>query len=243
MLEDGTLRRTMEGTPQGGVASPLLSNIFLHYVLDEWYERDVRPRMERRCTLVRYADDAVLAFEGFLDGQRVLRVLGKRMARFGLEVHPEKTRMIDFRFMRPDGLAHPATEGTTITFLGFTHVWGKSRNGKNVVRQVTDKRRYARALHRVSDECRRRRHHSIRAQHAWLSAMLRGHYGYYGITGNSRRLRWFAHQVERIWKKWLSRRGQPGTFHWDRLNAMLKAHPLPPPKVVHRYAAASEPRP
>ena len=243
VLEDGTLRRTTEGTPQGGVASPLLSNIFLHYVLDEWYQRDVRPRMERRCTLVRYADDAVLAFEGFLDGQRVLRVLGKRMARFGLEIHPEKTRMIDFRFKRPDGRAHPATDGTTFTFLGFTHVWGKSRNGKNVVRQVTDKRRYARALRRVSDECRRRRHHSIRAQHAWLSAMLRGHYAYYGISGNSRRLRWFAHQAVRVWKKWLSRRGQPGTFRWDRLNVMLKAYPLPPPKVVHRYAAASEPRP
>jgi group II intron reverse transcriptase/maturase len=240
VLENGALSRSTIGTPQGGVISPLLANIFLHHVLDDWFEREVRPRLKARCTLVRYADDAVMAFEDFLDGQRVLRILGKRMARFGLELHSEKTQMIDFRFKRPGGKRHPATDGTTFSFLGFTHVWGKSRNGKNVVRQVTEKRRYARALKAVTDWCRRNRHRPIREQHARLSAMTRGHYAYYGISGNSRRLCWFAHQVERIWKAWLARRGQPGAFRWERLRALLKNHPLPPPRIIHRYAAASE---
>jgi group II intron reverse transcriptase/maturase len=240
VLENGALSRSTIGTPQGGVISPLLANIFLHHVLDDWFEREVRPRLKARCTLVRYADDAVMAVEDFLDGQRVLRVLGKRMARFGLELHSEKTQMIDFRFKRPGGKRHPATDGTTFSFLGFTHVWGKSRNGKNVVRQVTEKRRYARALKAVTDWCRRNRHRPIREQHARLSAMTRGHYAYYGISGNSRRLCWFAHQVERIWKAWLARRGQPGAFRWERLRALLKNHPLPPPRIIHRYAAASE---
>jgi group II intron reverse transcriptase/maturase len=240
VLENGALSRSTIGTPQGGVISPLLANIFLHHVLDDWFEREVRPRLKARCTLVRYADDAVMAFEDFLDVQRVLRILGKRMARFGLELHSEKTQMIDFRFKRPGGKRHPATDGTTFSFLGFTHVWGKSRNGKNVVRQVTEKRRYARALKAVTDWCRRNRHRPIREQHARLSAMTRGHYAYYGISGNSRRLCWFAHQVERIWKAWLARRGQPGAFRWERLRALLKNHPLPPPRIIHRYAAASE---
>jgi group II intron reverse transcriptase/maturase len=240
VLENGALSRSTIGTPQGGVISPLLANIFLHHVLDDWFEREVRPRLKARCTLVRYADDAVMAVEDFLDGQRVLRILGKRMARFGLELHSEKTQMIDFRFKRPGGKRHPATDGTTFSFLGFTHVWGKSRNGKNVVRQVTEKRRYARALKAVTDWCRRNRHRPIREQHARLSAMTRGHYAYYGISGNSRRLCWFAHQVERIWKAWLARRGQPGAFRWERLRALLKNHPLPPPRIIHRYAAASE---
>jgi group II intron reverse transcriptase/maturase len=146
VLEDGLLRHATEGSPQGGVISPCLSNIFLHHVLDEWFELEVRPRLKGRCTLVRFADDAVMAFEEFLDAKRVLGVLGKRFARYGLSLHPDKTRFVDFRNNRPDGTNHPETNGTSFTFLGFTHIWGKSRAGKNVVRQVTAKNRYARAL-------------------------------------------------------------------------------------------------
>ena len=145
VFEKGILRRTTEGTPQGGVISPLLANIYLHHVLDEWFEDVARPRLKGRCQLVRYADDAVIAFEDHLSGKRLLDVLGKRLGRYGLRLHPTKTRFVDFRFKRPNG-RHPATVGTTFDFLGFTHVWGKSRNGKNVVRQITAKDRYARAL-------------------------------------------------------------------------------------------------
>jgi RNA-directed DNA polymerase len=240
VLEEGRLHRPIEGSPQGGVVSPCLSNVYLHYVLDEWFERDVRPRLKGRAILVRYADDLVMAFENFLDAKRVLAVLGKRLARYGLTLHPDKTRFIDFRFKRPNGAVHPAADGTTFDFLGFTHVWGKTKKGINVVRQVTAKSRFARALRSVADWCRYNRHRSMTDQHAHLSEMMRGHYVYYGVTGNGRRLRWYAHQVVRIWKKWLSRRDRQGAFTWNRLNEFLKRHPLPPARIVHRYVAVSE---
>ena len=238
VLEDGLLRHGTEGSPQGGVVSPCLSNIFLHHVLDEWFENEVKPRLKGRSTLVRYADDAVMAFEDFLDAQRVLGVLGKRLGRYELTLHPDKTRFVDFRFIRPDGKAHPKADGTTFTFLGFCHVWGKSQNGKDVVRQVTAKSRYARALAAVSEWCRENRHKPIPKQHAHLVAMMRGHYAYYGISGNSRRLSWYADTVPRIWQKWLSRRGS--RFPWDRFNDLLKRHPLPAARIVPRYADVSE---
>ena len=240
VLEEGRLHRPTAGSPQGGVVSPCLSNVYLHYVLDEWFERDVRPRLKGRAILVRYADDLVMAFETFLDAKRVLAVLGKRLARYGLTLHPDKTRFIDFRFKRPKGTSHPAADGTTFDFLGFTHVWGKSKKGINVVRQVTAKGRFARALGSITDWCRHNRHRSLTDQHAHLSEMMRGHYAYYGVTGNGRRLRWYANQVGRIWKKWLSRRDRQGAFTWNRFNEFLKRHPLPPARIVHRYAAVSE---
>src|ERR671938_989323 len=119
VLEEGLLHRPTEGSPQGGVISPCLSNIYLHHVLDEWFENTVRPRLKRRASLVRYADDLVMAFETFPDATRVLAVLGKRLARYGLTLHPDKTRLIDFRFKRPEGTHHPAARGTTFDFLGF----------------------------------------------------------------------------------------------------------------------------
>lgn len=240
VLESGSLTYATEGTPQGGVISPLLANIYLHHVLDEWVATVVGERLKGQYVLVRYADDFVMAFEDHLDAKRVFRVLGRRLARYGLTLHPDKSRFIDFRFRRPSGACHPAASGTTFDFLGFTHVWGRSRKGKNVVRQVTAKGRFARALSAVTDWCQRNRHQPIRQQHAHLSAMLRGHYGYYGITGNGRRLRWYLHQVERIWKKWLSRRGRHGNFRWDRLRELLSRHPLPPARIIRQYTVPSE---
>jgi RNA-directed DNA polymerase len=240
VLEDGLLRHVTEGSPQGGVVSPCLSNIFLHHVLDEWFEREVRPRLKGRSILARFADDAVMAFEVLHDAKRVLDVVGKRLARYELKLHPDKTRFVDFRFKRPDGEAHPETDGSTFTFLGFTHVWGTTRKGTNVVRQVTAKKRYARALAEVNQWCRENRHMSIRDQHTHLSAMLRGHYAYYGISGNIRRLRAYHLRVVRIWRKWLSRRDRRGRFLWSRLDAILKRQPLPSPRIVHRYTTASE---
>src|SRR5271165_5066641 len=141
VLEDGLLRHATEGSPQGGVISPCLSNIFLHHVLDEWFELEVRPRLKGRCTLVRFADDAVMVFEDFLDAKRVLGVLGRRFARYGLSLHPDKTRFVDFRSNRPDGTNHPETDGTSFTFLGFAHTQvaggqerGATSNGKEPLR-------------------------------------------------------------------------------------------------------------
>ena len=206
VLEDGLLRHATEGSPQGGVISPCLSNIFLHHVLDEWFENEVRPRLKGRCTLVRFADDAVMAFETYHDAKRVLDVLGKRLARYGLTLHPDKTRFVDFRITDQMGQHHPETDGTTFTFLGFCHVWGKSRKGKNVVRQVTAKNRYARALAAVTEWCRNNRHQPIpdaarpsERDDAGPLCLLR-HIGQLSTTELVR------HQVARIWQKWLSRR-------------------------------------
>jgi hypothetical protein len=229
------------GTPQGGVISPLLANVFLHYVLDEWFAEAVSPRMNRKHTLVRFCDDFVMMFEDFLDCRRVLETLGKRVGRFGLALHPEKTRMIDFRFKRPGGERHPATQATTFDFLGFTQVWGKTLRGKNIVLQRTAKGRYARALRAVHDWCKRNLHWTVTAQHARLRRMMLGHYAYYGIAGNTRRLRWYAHQVECIWRKWLSRRTRGNPITWERFRRLLDAHPLPRPRIVHPYATASKP--
>ena len=238
VLEDGLLRHATEGSPQGGVISPCLSNIFLHHVLDEWFENEVKPRLKGKSTLVRFADDAVVAFADFRDAKRVLDVLGKRLARYELTLHSDKTRFVDFRSKRPDGKDYPETDGTSFTFLGFSHVWGKSRRGKNIVRQVTAKKRYARALAAVTDWCRHHRHLSIPDQHTHLAAMMRGHYAYYGIAGNLRRLRWYATKVERIWKKWLSRRGS--RFPWDRFKDLRSRHPLPVAQIIHRYTTVSK---
>jgi group II intron reverse transcriptase/maturase len=241
VLEADAIKRSDVGTPQGGVISPLLANIYLHYVLDEWFARDVEPRMKARCALVRYADDFVMVFEDFLDCERVQRVLSKRMEKYGLALHVEKTKRVDFRFKRRKGERHPATQATTFDFLGFTHVWGKSARGKSVVYQRTAKDRFARALKKVTDWCRRNIHLSIRDQRKRLARMMNGHYAYFGITGNSRRIRWYAHHVERIWFSWLRRRSRGGRGGYQMFDALLRRYPLPKPLVVHRYAAASEP--
>ena len=239
VLEDEHLHFATEGTPQGGVISPILSNIFLHHVLDQWFEDVVRPRLRGNATLVRYADDFVMTFETHHDAKRVLEVLGKRLGRFGLTLHPDKTRFIDFRPQRRDG-KHPDCKDPPFDFLGFTHTWGKSRNGKNVVRQLTAKSRFARALAAIKDWCRNNRHRPMREQCARLSAVLVGHYAYYGITGNSRRLQQYRQEVTKTWRKWLERRTRAKRFTWTRFNALLARHPLPRARIMHRYVIWNE---
>jgi retron-type reverse transcriptase len=156
VLEDGQVSYPDSGTPQGGVISPCLSNIFLHYVLDEWFVHDVQPRLLGRSTLVRYADDFVMLFANREDAERVLTVLAKRLGKYGLQLHPDKTRLVDFRPHRPDG--GDGTTATSFTFLGFVHVWGRSRKGSVVVRQYTAKERFARTLRAIYAQCRTMRH-------------------------------------------------------------------------------------
>jgi RNA-directed DNA polymerase len=235
VLEEGLLHFAAEGTPQGGVISPILSNIFLHHVLDVWFENEVRPRLSGEATLVRFADDFVMTFETHHDAQRVLEVLGKRLERYGLTLHPDKTRFIDFRPQRRDG-TYAGCKDPPFDFLGFTHTWGKSRNGKNVVRQTTAKNRFARALLAVKDWCRTNRHRPILEQLARLSAKLVGHFAYYGITGNVWQLGRYRQQVMKTWHKWLQRRTRDGRPLWDRFNAFLARHPLPRARITHRYA-------
>jgi group II intron reverse transcriptase/maturase len=230
VMEAGALSYPEAGTPQGGVVSPLLANVYLHEVLDVWFEQDVKPRLRGRAFLVRYADDAVLGFEREDDARRVLEVLPKRFGRYGLTLHADKTRLVPFR--PPRGPDDPGGPGS-FDFLGFTHFWAKSRKGRQVVKRRTSSSRFTRALKRIAEYCRLSRHDALAEQHKALSQKLKGHYGYFGITGNSRCLGRFRWEVQRLWYKWLRRRGQRHPLTWERFNALLRAFPLPPPITVH----------
>ncbi len=228
VMESDTVQYPLAGTPQGGVVSPLLSNLYLHEVLDQWFEHSVKPRLQGRAFLVRFADDAVLAFEQEADARRVLAVLPKRVGKYGLQLHPDKTRLVEFR---PPG--DDSSGGRSFDLLGFTHYWGRSRKGRWIIKRKTAKARLARAVHRVGQWCRHRRHRPVPEQHAALTRQLMGHYAYYGITGNASALWRFHRQVERCWRKWLSRRSNRSGMDWERMGRLLIRYPLPPPRVVH----------
>ena len=232
VMEAGELSYPHRGAPQGGVVSPALSNVYLHEVLDEWFEHEVKPRLRGRAFEVRYADDAVLVFEHEDDAQRVLGVLAKRLGKYGLRLHPEKTRLVEFG--RPSKPKRGGSQAErSFAMLGFTHYWGRSRKGRWVVKRKTAKDRFSRALRAVGQWCRVHRHRSLPEQHEALSRKLRGHYAYYGITGNVRALARFRHEVRRCWHKWLARRGGRKRMTWSRYLHVLSAYPLPPVRVVH----------
>jgi group II intron reverse transcriptase/maturase len=232
VMEGLQLSHPDAGTPQGGVISPLLANIYLHEVLDEWFVRDVQPRLEGRSVLVRYADDFVFVFARRDDAERVLAVLPKRFGKYGLTLHPGKTRLVPFR--RPDRGGDDDGPGT-FDLLGFTHHWGLSRNGKWVVKKRTAKDRFSRTLRRIAEWCRMHRHDDVEAQHRVLAQKLRGHYAYYGVTGNNRALSRLWYETTKTWRKWLCRRSQKGFLTWDRMLRLLERYPLPPPRIAHRY--------
>jgi RNA-directed DNA polymerase len=241
VMEEGVVRHPETGTPQGGVISPLLANVYLHEVLDLWWERDVRPRMSGRTALVRYADDFVMLFEKEEDARRVEAVLSKRFEKYGLKLHPEKTRLLKFKPPGSPPTGGDGGAGSSFDLLGFTHFWGKSRKGKWVVKCKTMSSRLSRTLKRISTWCSVHRHLPIKAQHIALSRKLRGHDAYYGITGNARALSMLRPLVQRIWQKWLSRRSWKATLTWARMNRLLQVFPLPPPRVVHSVFRSAKP--
>jgi RNA-directed DNA polymerase len=204
-------------------------------VLDEWFEQDVKPRLRGRAFLIRYADDFVIGFTEEKDARRVLEVLPKRFGKYGLTIHPDKTRLVPFghpgRSRRGDSGSEQGPG--SFDFLGFTHYWGRSRKGNAVVMRQTSASRFNRAVKKIAEWCRKNRHLPIPEQHATLSQKLRGHDGYYGITGNSRALANLRHVVARIWRKWLSRRSWAGTMSWLRFERVRAYFALPPPRVVH----------
>lgn len=240
VLEAGAVSYPEAGSPQGGVISPLLSNIYLHEVLDVWFEREVKPRLRGRAFLLRYADDFVLVFSQEEDARRVLDVLPKRFGKYGLALHPDKTRLIDFR--RPDrrpSLKDGSAGGRgTFDLLGFTHFWGLSRRGKWVVKQTTASSRFRRALKRVAAWCRQHRHLPVGQQQQTLAQKLRGHFRYFGITGNSKAISRFRELVIGIWCKWLGRRSQRGRITFDHRHKLLERYPLPPARVARPYSPA-----
>ena len=242
VLEDGRLRRSTLGTPQGGVVSPLLANIYLHHVLDAWFTTEVQPRLRGRSVLVRYADDVVIVIEEESDARRVLDVLPKRLARFGLTMHPEKSRLV--RFRRPPLGWRAGSDGDrfpppgTFDFLGFTHYWGMARSGSWVYKRKTAKARLRRSLESVNRWCATHRHTSIAEQHQMLLWKLRGHAAYYGITGNGQSLSTFSYHVVHIWQKWLNRRSQKKAMPWRRFLRLLARYRLPRMTVRPSVACA-----
>lgn len=237
VLEERKLWHPEMGTPQGGVISPVLANIYLHDVLDVWFEREVKPRLKGRAFLIRYADDAVLGFSLEEDAQRVLEVLPKRFARYGLTLHPEKTRLVRFAPKRHDD----DDDSGTFDFLGFTLYWGRSRKDRAIIKRKTASKRLRRSLTRISQWCRAHRHDRLTTQHQALTRKIRGHYGYYGMTGNGRMLTTFLHAVEKIWQRWLSRRSQRAKIKWERFKQLLRVFPLPPPRIVHSVYRVANP--
>jgi group II intron reverse transcriptase/maturase len=218
------------GTPQGGVISPLLANIYLHTVLDDWFVRIVKPALTRKAQMIRYADDVAVLFESKHDAEQFLAILPKRFGDYGLTLHPDKTRLV--RFLRPDVDDDGRSE--TFDLLGFTHYWGLSRSGGWIVKHRTARDRFCRALRRLREWCRWNRHHPLKEQHRTLKKKLDGHYGYYGISSNFRQIAHFFYQARRAWHASLARRSQRG-LSWEAMEKLLKRFPLPAPRIVHRY--------
>jgi len=242
VLEDGDVSYPEAGTPQGGVISPLLANVYLHYVLDVWFEQEVKPCLKGRAFLVRYADDFVMGFACEEDARRVLAVLPKRLGKYGLTIHPDKTRLVPFE--RPGGRPSSAgseagTQAGSFDFLGFTHFWGRSKAGNWVVKRKTAGSRFHRAVRKIAEWCRRNRHMALREQHQALTQKLRGHYQYYGVIGNLDSLKRFYYEVMCQWRKWLSRRKRRGQLPWERFLGWLKVFRLPWPHAGVSPSAAS----
>ncbi len=217
------------GTAQGSVLSPLLGNVYLHYVLDVWFDQAVLPLLGGRATLVRYADDFVIGFERRDDAERVMALLHERLASYGLTLHPDKTRLLPFG--RPPSRQQSGKGPATFDFLGFTLYWRRARSGRWGMWCKTRSSRLQRAINVAADWCRRHRHEPVAVQHAALSRRIRGHFNYFGVSGNYRSLVPLVEATERNWFKWLRRRSNRSRLTWQRFAAILERYPLPTPRI------------
>ena len=235
VLEDGKRIQVEAGTPQGGSASPLLANVYLHYVFDLWVRAWRRKQARGDMIVVRFADDIVLGFQYKWEAERFWAELAARLRKFGLELHPDKTRLVEFGRLAADN-RNRRGEGKpeTFAFLGFTHMCGKSRNGKFTVRRQTMRKRLQAKLAEVKTELRRRMHDPIPELGKWLGAVVRGHIQYYGVPTNYSALFLFRSQVGWLWRRALSRRSQKGRVRWDRMRRLIDRW-LPPVRTYHPY--------
>jgi len=229
VLEDGALQRSAIGTPQGGVISPLLANIYLHVVVDDWWVKEVVPRLREHAFMIRYADDMVMVFASHEDALRVQSALSKRLGRFGLTMHPEKTRLLDFR--KPAGPDGGGAAGS-FDFLGFTHYWARTRQGWWAPKRRTARGRLTRSLKALNKWLRLARIRPVAEQAKQLGAKLRGHFNYYGIRGNSAAIAYYRFAARRLWRKWLDRRSQKPSMNWAAFVRLEGRHPLPPCSAV-----------
>jgi RNA-directed DNA polymerase len=232
VLEAGELTHPDKGTPQGGVISPMLANIFLHYVLDEWFVKVVQPKIKGRSFLIRFADDFIIGFELEADARRVMEALPKRFSRYKLTIHTEKTKLV--RFIQPSSKEKTAEGNGTFDFLGFTHYWGKSLRGFWVIKRKTIGKRLRRFMKAIWEWCRENRHAPITEQHRTLSSKLRGYYQYYGIRGNYKMLEVVFEHTERVWQYWLGKRSSKGSVTFEKFDVFFrKVFPLPKPRIIH----------
>jgi group II intron reverse transcriptase/maturase len=238
VIEDGRLLVSETGTGQGQTISPLLANIYLHCVLDEWFENDVKPRLRGEAHEIRFADDAVLCFQHKEDAEKVMEVLPKRFAKYGLTLHSEKTRLLEFGRFAVGKAKRLGKKPDTFDFLGFTHVCTLSRRGKFTVHVRTMKKRLRRGLKAIAEWCRENRHMPVEEQQRTLNAKLRGHYQYYGRPTNYRSIWRFYREVRRIWRKGLSRRTRGKGMTWEKYAAILRKHPLLLPRILHPWRGA-----
>ena len=230
VMEEGQLSYPESGTPQGGVISPILANVYLHDVLDTWFEREVKPRLHGRGKLVRFADDFVIVFEREDDARRVYEVLPKRFAKFGLQLHPEKTRLVPFTkppWSKDDDGSSDGTKAVPFDLLGFTLYWARSERRYWVVMLRTARSRFTRTLHRLSEWCCRNRHRPVAEQWERLCLSLRGHFNYFGVVGNAGRLLALRHATYRIWRLWLNHRSQRARMTWAKMRLLYQRYPLP----------------
>ncbi len=236
VIEDGRLLVSETGTGQGQIISPLLANIYLHHVLDVWFEEEVKPRLKGQAFEIRYADDAILCFQYREDALKVLRVLPKRFAKFGLTLHPEKTRLVEFGRSALAKAERTGSKLATFDFLGFTHKCARSRRGKFTVHVKSMKKRLKRALKAVAAWCSAHRHDPVDIQQHMLNAKLRGHYQYYGRPTNYHSLRQFYRGVRRLWHKWLNRRTRGKSLSWSSYEHLLQRQPLLPPRIMPAWS-------
>jgi group II intron reverse transcriptase/maturase len=230
VLEEGEHTYAEKGSPQGGVVSPIIANVFLHYVLDEWFEQVVKPRLQGRSFLLRFADDFVIGCELESDAQRILEVLTQRFERYGLTIHPEKTKLV--KFGKPPKKSSGPKNGT-FDFLGFTHYWAKSRRGNWVIKRKTAHKRLRRSIKALWQWCKENHHLPLAEQYRLLCLKLRGHYQYYGIRSNYRQLEAIYQQALKKWWYWLNRRNRRGKLEWEKFKRILTILPLPRPRIIH----------
>lgn len=226
IIDGKSLHRNTVGTPQGNIVSPLLCNVYLHYVLDEWVEKIIRPLLKGKIFIIRYADDFVIGFENEEDAIRVNNVLPKRMQRYGLTIHPEKSQLI--KFVPDDKKSKP-----TFDFLGFTHYWAKSQKGYKVIKRRTSKKKMHKVIQNLRECCKENRHLKLKDQYKLLCSKLRGLYQYYGIRGNFLALKKMYLDVKFSWYKWLNRRSQRNSYTWKGYGDLLNYFTLPRPRIVH----------
>lgn len=226
VVEGKQIFKPESGVPQGNIISPLLSNIYLHEVLDNWLE-EIRPLIKGEMFFVRYADDFIIGFEYKEDAEKVYRTMTKRFEKYGLSIHPEKTRMINY-------CPHNEKESNTFDFLGFTHYWAKSKRGNWVIKRKIKKGKVNQILKTLYEYCKASRHYKVREQWIDLCLKIKGYYAYFAIPGNYKILNYIRRKAIEYWIKWLNRRSQYNSYTWKHFEKLLKVFPLPYPRIIHK---------